>query len=398
MALNLETHDSQSAPSGDARSVFRLPAFSSGLSAAVSRAPAPVGQNTEADEHRPGRGSFLQVWRRALGILKSLGDGHGYLKAGFLGFQKSGKTFTAIELALGTRQMFGLTAPLAMFDTEGGSTYIADKVKQATGQELLGVRSRSLKDLLETVRECEGGAASVLLVDSVTHVWREVMESYQRQTRRNELSFRDWAPIKAKWAEWTDLYLGSKLHIIICGRAGWEYSFEEDDRGKRELIKTGTKLKAESEFGFEPSLLVEMERVPGEDKRQAILHRATVLGDRFGVIDGAQTDNPSFDFFLPHLQRLTPGAYAGIDMENKTEFDVQSDDWPKEREARKILSEEIQGEILRAWPGQTAAEKAKKADVLERLFGTRSWTKISEHTKSAELRAGLEKLRVELSP
>jgi hypothetical protein len=44
--------------------------------------------------------------------------------------------------------------------------------------------------------------------------------------------------------------------VIICGRAGYEYDYFEDDEGKKQLEKTGIKMKAETEMGFEPSLLV----------------------------------------------------------------------------------------------------------------------------------------------
>jgi hypothetical protein len=53
----------------------------------------------------------------------------GHLKAGFLGFAKSGKTHTAVELALGTRDFLKLTGPIAMFDTERGSEYWAPRVR-----------------------------------------------------------------------------------------------------------------------------------------------------------------------------------------------------------------------------------------------------------------------------
>src|SRR6185503_10075486 len=101
----------------------------------------------------------------------------------------------------------------------------------------------------------------------------------------------------------TDFYLNSKLHIIICGRAGFDYDYEENEETQRkELIKTGIKMKTEGEFGFEPSLLVEMEAVQnlaqggGRGKKNAapkagvsVTRRAVVLKDRFSVIDGAMT-------------------------------------------------------------------------------------------------------------
>jgi hypothetical protein len=340
-----------------------------------------------------------------MSLLQKFGTGQGYLKAGFLGFPKSGKTFTATSLAIGTRKHFKLKGPLAMFDTEGGSEFIAPRVKLETKTDLIGVRSRSFDDLVTSSKEALAEGVSVLIVDSVTHIWRDLCASYLGRVNkaraaknlgpRLSLEFQDWNPLKEIWNDkWTAFYLNAPLHIIICGRAGFEYDFtENEETGKRELVKTGIKMKTESEFGFEPSLLVEMERVQElSDGKRAIIHRATVLGDRFGVIDAKQGDNPDFAFFAPHVELLTPGAHAPVDTEARSEVPVDDDGWPKEKRERAILCEEIQGVILTMYPGQTTADKTGKSDLLNKLFKTRSWTKV-ESLDSKLLRAGLEEAR-----
>src|SRR5262249_49054911 len=149
-----------------------------------------------------------------------------------------------------------------------------------------------------------------LIVDSVTHIWRDLCASYLKRVNlarekknlppRLNLEFQDWNPLKEIWNDrWTAFYLNSRLHIIIAGRAGFEYDFtENEETGKKELVKPGIKMKTGGEFGFDPPLLRERERprVPGAGARR-IVHRATVLGDRFGLIDGRQGDNPTFEFF-----------------------------------------------------------------------------------------------------
>ena len=169
-----------------------------------------------------------------------------------------------------------------------------------------------------------------------------------------------------------------------------------EETGKKELVKTGTKMRVESEFGFEPSLLVEMERVKNGAK---LIHRATVLGDRFGLVDGKSKDNPTYGFFAPHVQQLKPGAHAPIDTSIKTAVDVDEDgnaDWQREKKQRAILCEEIQGELLRYYPGQKTEDKQGKLDIIEMAFNTRSWTKV-EGLDSSVLREGLQKIRQELS-
>lgn len=346
-----------------------------------------------------------------MGLLNSLNDQPGFLKAGFLGFNKSGKTYTAIDLAIGVRRFFELEGPIAFFDTEGGSQYVSERVLKETGQELVGIKSRSLDDLSTVVDECVSSGVSVLFAESMTHVWRELCESYLRDVNderkrrmmnkfypRKSLEFQDWGPLKNLWgARWADKYLNAPLHIIIAGRAGFEYDMEENEETKKkELVKTGVKMKTEGEFGFEPSLLVEMERESVPDKGGfRLVRRATVIGDRFAVIDGATTENPTFDFFRPHVEKLRPAGHTAIDMGPKTRTGADENgdtDWARERKTREILCEEIQGELVNAYPGMTAGEKKAKTELVYDAFHTRSWTAV-ESMASEKLREGLAAIR-----
>ena len=347
-----------------------------------------------------------------MGLLQPIGEGQGYLKAGFLGFAAGGKTHTAMLVALGVRQHFGLKGPIGMFDTEGGVEYVGPRIRKATGLPVVGVKSRSLDTLIQVGREAEVSDISVLIVDSVTHVWREVCKSAleeinaRRKQRKQypiqKLEFQHWGPIKDRWAEWTDLYLNAKLHIIICGRAGYEYDYEQvgEDSRKKELVKTGIKMKTETEFGFEPSLLCEMEQeqeMQG-DGTTRIFQRATILKDRFDVMQGASMRNPGFDFFLPHIELLTPATHTAIDTTTKTRLGLDedgSDDAQREMRSREILAEEVKGLFTLYLPGQSAEEKKRKAQLLQQHFGSTSWTAV-ERMHSDKLKAGFESLKATL--
>lgn len=344
-------------------------------------------------------------------MLKELSNEQGFLKAGFLGFAKSGKTWTATELAIGTRKLFGLNGPIAFFDTESGSGYVAERVKSETGQPLLGVRARSFADLMQFAKDCVEAKVSVAIVDSITHVWQELTDSFlqqlnQKRREKNwapiqKLEFQHWSSIKSQWASWPNAFLNLPLHIIVCGRAAYIYDYEKDaETGKRELVKSGTKMKVEVDFGFESSLLVEMEReeVPDGNGSSKLMHRATILGDRFGRIDAATTLNPTFDFFKPHVELLRPGSHAPVDTTSRTDTgaDVEGNsEWSREQKARTILCEEIQGVIVSRWPGQTSEEKKAKSEIVFKIFNTRSWTKV-EGMQSTDLRDGLVRLKREL--
>lgn len=344
----------------------------------------------------------------------------GYLKAGMLGFPKSGKSYTATLLAVATKKLLGLPGPIAMFDTEAGSVYLAPLVEKLTGEKLLAIRRRSLKDLVNWGKACLDGGVSVGIADSVTHPWRELCDSFLKQKNearirakrqpQDKLQFQDWGPIKDRWNVWSEFYLNSPLHLIICGRAGFDYDFVENDEGKDELRKTGVKMKTEGEFGFEPSLLIEMNRNQSmTDKAHRLTREAIVLGDRFGIIDGKVGEFHSINdpvaeldavmkFFEPHLSLLVPGAHAPVNVESRTEFEMTDGDDRStyERRRRTILAEEIIGELTRVWPGQTSKEKAAKAAAIEKHFNTRSWTAV-ESMGIDQLSRGLADLREELN-
>jgi hypothetical protein len=346
--------------------------------------------------------------------LQSFGTGQGFLKAGFFGFAGSGKTHTAMLLALELRKRLKLSGPIAIFDTEGSTEYIAARLAKETGQNPIGAKSRSLADLMDIAKQCEAGASPILIVDSATHVWREICDAYLDQVNKarnaqnrpsiQRIEFQDWANIKKVWARWTDFYLNSALHIIICGRAGFDWNFEEHEQTdgsiKKELVKTGTKMKVEGEFGFEPSLLMEMERLSVPDDRRPgrflQVHRATVIKDRFDLLDGKMQENPTGEWFAPHIDALVPGAINVVDTSAHTDMGVDEDGNVKvqaERRTRTKLLEEIQGEITKAWPGQSAIEKKAKVVALELCFGTKSWTAV-EGMNTEKLTASLAALRL----
>ena len=334
------------------------------------------------------------------------------MKAGFLGFAGGGKSWTAALLACHVRKIFKLKKPIAIYDTEAGAGYLNDLINGLTGTKPLVVQSRAFSDLVE-FGEAALGQASVVMVDSITHPWRELCKSYLAQVNRaraarkpplpprKRLEFQDWAAIKDMWAAWPDFYLNAPLHINICGRAGFNWVFEEEEDAlghtHKELRKDGVKMKTEGEFGFEPSLLVEMTQVQKQkpDGSWAVTHRATVLKDRFGVMTGAQAVDPTPEFFGPHLQKLQPGGHTTIDMQKETNMGLDENgqrEHDRERTRRTVLLEEIKGEFTSAIPGQGAADKKVKTDLLKECFGTRAWKKM-ELKSSSELADGLAVLR-----
>lgn len=328
---------------------------------------------------------------RGVSLLRKAVNEQAYFKVGILGFPGSGKTYTASHLALAITKAAENGKPVAFFDTETGSDFLINRF-EAEGVELMVAKSQAYKDLLDVAKEAEG-ACSVLIVDSITHVWRELCEAYQRRKGLRRMSFEHWAEVKREWATWTALYLNSRIHIFVLGRAGYEYDYEENDNGKKELVKTGTKMRVEGEFGFEPSLLVEMERVSkGPEAGAGWTHRAHILKDRTDTINGLAFDfekldggykpgdyEKTFAPFRPAFAALNlGGAQVGVDDSRRSDglFSGGSDGAADRYAKVQIVLETIENTLVLLWPGHDAKSKAIKLAVVEGVFGERSWKAI----------------------
>jgi len=333
---------------------------------------------------------------------------HAYLKGGLLGLAGSGKTLTSSLIAVGLigyieKRGVAVKKKAAFVDTENGASWVIPRFKDA-GIELVVARTRALTDLRDAIKWATDNA-DVLIVDSITHFWRIYCDEYAvKRNRKRGLEFSDWNEVKREWRlNFTDLYLNSPLHIIMCGRQGYEYDMQENDAGKKELVKTAVKMKAEGETGFEPSLLIQMEQEQRLEKGSVvgIDHVATVLKDRSDALDGKMFKNPTFDNFLPHIERLaigTAGVAIDTGRDNSSLFTSDGDDnWAHERRQRDIWCEEIEGLLVKHWPGATVEAKAKKASLIESVFQTRSWTKV-QGLQSEFIKDGYETLRVMLEP
>lgn len=322
-----------------------------------------------------------------------------FAKVGIYGSAGSGKTYTAAKMAIGLHQYAKLTKPVGFFDTEPAAGYVLPLFEEAGIELLVYDQSRALADLMQFMDEAEQ-TCSIVIIDSITHVWREAQSAYlkkindgrarQRKAPIIRLEFQHWMPIKAAWAQFSDRFLSSKLHVIVCGRAGTIYEYQERDDGsnKKELISTGTRMATEKELGHEPSLLIEM---IAEHRDGKTVNAAVIQKDRADKINGKEFDMPSFDDFKPHFARLNLGGehFESMDKRDSTELYTEEgdDNWSAEQRNRAIWSEEIQGLLVKAHPGQTAIEKQAKSDLLHAIFNTRSWTKV-ENTPSASLKAG----------
>lgn len=315
---------------------------------------------------------------------KADGAGAAKAKIGLYGGTGSGKTFTAALIAIGLHKLINAKKPVAFVDTETGSDYVVPMFKKA-GVPLVVLKSRSFPDLLAATAEAER-EASIQITDSITHIWDDFQRAYLIKTRQKFIEIWDWKPLKQEWQRWTDAFVNSDLHMIMCGRAAAIYETTEeikDGKTRKVANKVGTKMRTESEGGYEPSLLLEMEKVfEGEEANGTYTRVCHVVKDRFDVIDSKDFRNPVFANFLPHINMLNlGGVQLGVDVSRNSleTFDDFGDTSRAKRVKRRaILCEEMTGMLMHYFPGSTAKEKDIRQEIVFKRLATRSWKAVEE--------------------
>lgn len=334
-------------------------------------------------------------------------------KVGLFGVHGAGKTTTAMLIALGLSKTFHNSAPVAIMDTENGSDYF-EPIFEAEGVPLHVAKTRAFLDMKNFLREAEEEGCCTSVVDSYSAPWAELNDTLKALLKIQKLDFHHKEQLHSLWRVWVDQMLNSPLHVILSGRLGYVWDHETEENGQRgDLVKLGTKMKSESEAGYEPSLLIELEAVQKESarlvksraKQGSISHHAYVVKDRWRTLNGRTFTwkdlngyKPGdykrvFDAFRPHFDCLAIGKapQRAVDASRTSAalFDGRGDSLYHQRARRvQIVLEEWDGTLRKLWPGETGKEKAMRVLMLESIFGTHSRTRVEE--KSLEdLEAGL---------
>jgi len=334
-----------------------------------------------------------------LGFFSKAANTKPFLKMALEGFAGTGKTHTAADIAMGLHARIKSTKAVVFFDTERSSKFLANRFKEA-GIELLVKDSKSLADLVQTLEMSEKeGIADIVIIDSISHVWENVLEEYKAKTRRNRIEFQDWGILKPTWKrEFSDRLVNSPLHIIFTGRAGFEYENEKNEEtGKREIYKSGIKMKVEGETAYEPDILVLMERFEEllTDKKD-VWRQATVIKDRSTLIDGKVFKNPTYNDFSPAIEELLaePAKMSEVPTgDDRTLFRTEEDrrDWVRSRE---IVLEQIENLVTMVVPGSSAVDKRYKSSVIYASFPQAggSWEGIKQ-LRPEDLREGMQRIQ-----
>ncbi len=232
------------------------------------------------------------------------------LKMGLYGPPGSGKTFTALLLAEGLGKITGKR--VAYIDTERGTDFYCQAVPtRAVHPEAFdfdALYTRAISEVLASVRAIDTASHSVLVLDSVTHLWEAAMAAYGgKLTKIGTIPMHAWGKIKKPYKDLMAFMLASPMHVIICGRQKTVY---EEDEETEELKSVGVTMRAEGETPYEPHILIRMEALKPKKTNEVAQIIAYAEKDRTGVLSGRSFINPSFDSLCKPLLSLLGSVQA----------------------------------------------------------------------------------------
>ena len=349
-----------------------------------------------------------------------------YCKFNFYGKQGSGKSYQAAVVAREVAKRTG-QREVYMIDSESGSDFVAD-LFQVDGITLKVLKTREFSVMVDRIKALPSGA--IVIIDSTTHYWQSVVNGYLAACRppKQDVELKDWGPITKYWdKEFTTFYVNSPLHIMLCGRLRYEYDSTVNEKGKLEFYRADTKMGAGGDIGYESNLIAHVAQVDNASAQLELHHTVskeeraktmdairhglaidfvlTIEKDRQRKLQGKRfvfqpTGDDAKDteavaaIFRPNIQWLLGNAShrgiqdAGETTERLADIVPTTEglrQWKQDERKRAIALEELEGQMLKFFPGAQGKDKAMKIAVLEEQLGTRSWTKISEELPLATL-------------
>jgi hypothetical protein len=181
-----------------------------------------------------------------------------------------GKTYSALLIAYG---MCGDWAKIAVVDTENGSASLYSHLGDYYTIELQPPFTP--QKYMQAIKVCEDGGMEVIIIDSVTHVWKGEGGLLEFQ---NQLGgrYQDWAKTTPLYQKWLSSILYSSCHVITTTRKKQAY-FQTTENGKTKVEKAG--MEDEIRDGYEYEMTLALEIV--NDR-----HMTKASKDRTGIFAG----------------------------------------------------------------------------------------------------------------
>lgn len=297
-----------------------------------------------------------------------------FFKVGLYGKTGSGKTLTALLWAEGLAARDNKR--IAYIDTERGTEFYAMDIPERKVHpkafDFDRLITRSIMETVEAIESVDPAVHSVIVIDSITHLWEAAKASYIGKLMSNgQIPVQAWGGIKKPYKKLMSLFLDGNFHAIICGREGVE--MEDDDEGNSKVV--GTKMKAEGETSYEPHALGRMR--PERDDDGGHIIRVFFEKDRSGILAGRTIEWPSYGTIEPiiaYLNGTQQGKLGSVEENAERDALAKAAQAEKETNERQALFNQIRTALVSAVDADQlkaawSLTKGKKGRLGEELFG-----------------------------
>lgn len=188
------------------------------------------------------------------------------LRIGLSGPSGSGKTYSALLLARGMASDWN---KIALIDTENGSGELYSNLGEYNA---LTLNEFKPSDYVQAIKTCEEAWMEVIIIDSITHEWKYILDAVEKITQASNAknSYTAWAKATPQHDTFIQSILQSNCHIISTVRSKQDYDMSKDANGKTVVRKVGMKQETRDGFEYELTLSLDIDQY----------HNATASKDR----------------------------------------------------------------------------------------------------------------------
>jgi hypothetical protein len=138
---------------------------------------------------------------------------------------------------------------------------------------------KTVDSYIAAMREACDGGYKVLVIDSLSHAWRELTDEVDRisQNSPSRNSFSAWGKVTPKQKRLVDAILNFPGHLICTMRSKTEWVIGQNKMGKNVPEKLGLAPEQGKGIEYEFDLLVELNQ----------RHQRTITKDRTGSFPSA---------------------------------------------------------------------------------------------------------------
>lgn len=201
------------------------------------------------------------------------------LRLAIFGPSGAGKTFSALRLST------GLGGSIAVIDTERGS---ASKYADRFGFDVLDLPQKDIATYLAAIKAAGQAGYDVLIIDSLSHAWKELLEEVERlaKAKYKGNTWSAWSEGTPKQNKMVDAILSYPGHVIVTMRSKTEWTTEDTGNGKSKPVRVGLAPEQGKGIEYEFDLLMEL----------SVDHVCHVIKDRTGKFQDAILEKPGEEF------------------------------------------------------------------------------------------------------